>query len=263
MPEGDTLHRTAATLARALNGQKLVKVTSTVQEVARAGLMGHLVESVVALGKNLVIRFDDGRMLHTHLRMQGSWHLYRPHERWRRPEREARVVLDVGDIVAVCFAAPTVRLLRGGDPLDDARLGELGPDIIPDDFDESEALERLRARDVPIGEAVLDQTAVAGIGNIYKSEALFLCRAKPFANVATFEASELAAIIAKARALTRANIDPAQPLRTTRMGGRYWVYRRSGQPCFRCQTTIRMRRQGELHRSTYYCPRCQKIDAAG
>ena len=135
MPEGDTLHRTAMTMSQALAGQKLVRVRSPLSALDGAGLVGRTIESVEALGKNLVIRFDDGRWLHTHLRMHGSWHLYRPNERWRRRAQEMRVVLDVGDIMAVCFDAPTVRLVRARDVASDPYLTGLGPDVIPDAFD--------------------------------------------------------------------------------------------------------------------------------
>jgi endonuclease-8 len=260
MPEGDTLHRIAATLSRALGGQKLVKVSSPVAEVGGADLAGHVIAEVVALGKNLVIRFDDGRMLHTHLRMHGSWHIYRPNERWRRPMHDARVVLDVGDIVAVCFGAPTVRLLTSARSVSDAQLGGLGPDIVADDFDQERALARLAARvEIPIGVALLDQTALAGIGNVYKSETLFLCRADPFLPVSSYDAARLADIVAQARKLMRANIRPQGSIRTTRGGGRYWVYCRAGRPCFRCHATIHMQRQGKMRRSTYYCPTCQGV----
>jgi len=259
MPEGDTLHRTAATLSRALSGQKLVTVSSPIAEIVRARLSGHVVEEVVAMGKNLVIRFDDGRVLHTHLRMHGSWHLYRPEERWQRPARDARVVLDAGDIVAVCFGAPTVRVL-GSVLTDDAQLGGLGPDILADPFEAETAIEALALRgEVPIGVALLDQTVICGIGNVYKSETLFLCGADPFLPVSSYETSRLAEIVAEARSLMVANVHPERRNRTTRRAGRYWVYRRSGRACFRCQTTIGMHRQGTTHRSTYYCPRCQGI----
>lgn len=259
MPEGDTLHRTAATLSRALSGQRLVKVSSPIVEIGRARLSGHVVEEVVALGKNLVIRFDDGRMLHTHLRMRGAWHLYRPEERWQRPAHDARVVLDAGDIVAVCFGAPTVRLL-GGAVRADAQLGGLGPDILGEPFEERAAIEALALRgEAPIGVALLDQTAICGIGNIYKSETLFLCGADPFLPVSSYETSRLAEIVAQARDLMRASVHHQRHDRTTQRAGRYWVYRRSGGPCFRCQTTIRMHRQGPMRRSTYYCPRCQGV----
>lgn len=260
MPEGDTLHRTAATLSKALGGQALVSVRSSVPAVDGAGLVGHKVESVTALGKNLVIRFDDGRMLHTHLRMNGSWHLYRPRERWRRPSHEARVVLDVGDIVAVCFSAPTVRIVRAPEPRQDIRLAELGPDLVADSFDASEALRRLKELGgVALGEAIVDQRAIAGIGNIYKSESLFLCRVDPFAPVSSYDDATLAAVIAQARTLMRANVVTTGRPRMTRRadGGRYWVYRRAGKPCFRCRAAIEMMRQGELRRSTYFCPVCQ------
>ncbi|HEY3666380.1 MAG TPA: DNA-formamidopyrimidine glycosylase family protein, partial [Polyangiaceae bacterium] len=170
MPEGDTLHRTAHTLQRVLGKQRLTRVRSVVPSVAHAELAGHVVEDVTALGKNLLIRFDDGRVLHTHLKMRGSWHVYRPGERFQRPEHEARVVLEVKDALAVCFAAPTVRLLAANAATNDAYLAGLGPDLVPDAFDEERAVAGLLALgELPIGEAVMTQTALSGIGNIYKS----------------------------------------------------------------------------------------------
>jgi len=265
MPEGDTLHRTAAVLGQALVGQKLVAVSGRLPALDRGRLVGQQVTAVTAHGKNLVVSFEGGSALHTHLQMHGSWHVYRPGERWRRPAHDMRVVLDVGDIAAVCFGAPTVRLLASDRVADDPRLAQLGPDLLADDFDADEAQSRLRTRaDTPIGEAMMDQTLVAGIGNIYKSETLFIARANPFARVGSYSEVELTAIIERARTLMYANIRPEARTRTTRSleGSRYWVYKRSGQPCLACGTRVRMRRQGEMQRSTYFCERCQRVPEA-
>ena len=264
MPEGDTLHRTAHTLQRVLARQRLVRVRSSVQSIAEAGLAGHVVEEVSARGKNLLIFFDDGRVLHTHLKMRGSWHVYRPLERWQRPEHQARVVLELSDALAVCFAAPTVRLLASGAAAADAYLNGLGPDLIPNEFNEALAIDGLIALgDLPLGEAIMKQTALAGIGNIYKSETLFLCQTNPFLPVSALDRACLREVVERARALLRQNALPGSTYRTTTGassgGGRYWVYRRSGRACRVCGALIALRRQGALHRSTYYCPACQRV----
>jgi len=260
MPEGDTLHRTAHTLARVLEGQRLVRVRSSVPAIAQAELAGHLVEKVWAQGKNLLIRIDDGRVLHTHLKMLGSWHVYRPGERFQRPEHQARIVLEVSDALAVCFAAPTVRLLAKGGETTDPYLTGLGPDLIPAEFELEKAVSGLIALgELTLGEAVMTQTALSGIGNIYKSETLFSCRLNPFRAVSEFDRETLTRVVECARQLLQKNAQPGVAQRTTTvgMGGPYWVYRRSGDPCRVCGTVIEMRRQGALHRSTYYCPNCQ------
>jgi len=260
MPEGDTLKRTADTLGRVLAGQRLVRVRSSVPAIAGAELVGHLVDAVSARGKNLLVHFDDGRVLHTHLKMRGSWHVYRPGERFQRPEHEARVVLEVSDALAVCFAAPTVRLLTAQAAANDPYLNGLGPDLIPDQFDLEEAVGRLRAlAGLSLGEALMTQTALSGIGNIYKSETLFVCRLSPFQAVSTLAQPELVRLVQSARESLREHAQSGSARRIATLGraGRYWVYRRSGRACRVCGNIVRMQRQGALHRSTYYCPNCQ------
>jgi len=261
MPEGDTLHRTAHTLNRVLGQQRLVRVRSSVPAIARAELAGHVVQDVTALGKNLLIRFDDGRVLHTHLKMRGSWHVYRPGERFQRPEHQARVVLEVADALAVCFAAPTVRLLAANSTANDEYLSGLGPDLIPDEFDEDKAVAGLLAlAELSIGEAVMTQTALSGIGNIYKSETLFLCGVNPFALVSSLDPTAATPIVRKARELLRQSVRSLTDQRSTTQGkaeGSYWVYRRSGRACRVCGNLVRMQRQGEQLRSTYFCATCQ------
>jgi len=260
MPEGDTLHRTAHTLGRVLAGQRLVRVRSSVAQIAEAELAGHVVEAVTARGKNLLVRFDDGRVLHTHLKMRGSWHVYRPGERFQRPEYQARVILEVSDALAVCFAAPTVRLLSPNAARADPYLNGLGPDLIPDEFDLERALSGLRAlAECSLGEALMTQTAISGVGNIYKSETLFICRLNPFQTISELNFQQLVGVVQTARELLKKNAQPGSAQRTTTngMNSAYWVYKRSGKPCFICGSTVRMQRQGTLHRSTYYCPSCQ------
>ena len=256
MPEGDTILRAARTLSRALQGGQLLSFRSP---LIVADLAGRTVERVNARGKHLLIHFDDGRALHSHMRMTGSWHLYRPGERWQKPERLARAVLETKDFVAVCFNAPLVELLSEAEVARHPALSRLGRDLLRPEFEAAAAAARLRERgSTPIGEALLDQTALAGIGNIYKSETLFVCRVNPFIPVARVSPRDLDRVVAQARSLMSASVEGTSRRTRERPGGpRYWVYRRSGQPCFVCGGPIRMRRQGDAGRSTYWCPRCQ------
>jgi endonuclease-8 len=256
MPEGDTIHRAARTLQKAIGGRTLEAFESPLPELADRVAPGTRIDSVRARGKHLIVRFEDGRILDTHMRMDGSWHVYRPGEAWQRGAGGARVVLRTSEWIAVCFDAPWVKLLD-----DERSLATLGPDLLEPDVDLAQAVLRLRsANDLAIGEAIMKQRLVAGIGNVYKSETLFLCRVNPFAKVGSLDDATLLAIVAKASALMKANLHHRFRTTRRRSGGRLWVYERSGQPCFECGAILRMRRQGELPRSTYYCPRCQRTD---
>lgn len=260
MPEGDTLHRISVTLGKALTGKALTRFASPLPAFADARLEGRTITLVEARGKNLLIHFDDGRAILTHLRMTGSWHLYRPGEPWEKPERAARAVLETVDFIAVCFNAPVVELLRPGGAARHESLARLGPDVIKDDFDAKEAERRLRERgDLAIGDALMAQSALAGIGNVYKSETLYLCKQDPFARVDALDDATLTRIVQKARDLMRMNLE-GYPRRTrgALAGPKLWVYGRNGQPCLACGTTIRVRRQGVAGRTTYYCPACQR-----
>lgn len=271
MPEGDTIFRAAQALSKAIGGKVIRRARSPLPALAKGAesLAGRSIEAVEAHGKHLLIRFDDGRALHSHMRMTGSWHIYRPGEFWQKPVRTARFVIETDDFVAVCFNAPVIDIVRTAPGRAAPDMERLGPDLLKDSFDKTEAAKRLRARaDTPIGEAVLDQSAIAGIGNIYKSETLFVCRVSPFALTSSLPAETLDKIIETARELMSKNLGLGP--RTTRfrtgLGGpgagrtsRYWVYKRSGEPCLVCGSLIKMRRQGLSARSTYFCPRCQGV----
>lgn len=209
-------------------------------------LTGKRIEQVEARGKNLLITFEGGTVLHTHLQMNGAWRGYGPGERVPAITGDVVVAIEVDGAVALCFRAPTVRLLRAASLAVDETIGALGPDPIRDDFDLDAALARLRARDGdPLGVAITDQRAVAGIGNIWKSELLFEQRLDPLAPVARFTDEELRKLLSRAVVQMRHGMRPSR------------VYRRSGKACPRCREAIAMERQGPLHRSTYFCRRCQ------
>jgi endonuclease-8 len=269
MPEGDTLFRTAAGLRPWLVGRDVTAAHAqgpgAIPQVHR--VVGHRIDAVEAQGKNLLIRFDGGLELRTHLRMHGSWHRYRPGERWRRPPARARLILEVPGSVAVCFDAPVVELFEQRAEVLHGALSRLGPDLLSPDFDPVEALRRLRAPEragLEIGVALLDQRAMAGVGNVYKNEILWIERVSPFAPVGELDDGTLERLIATARRLLLANIGARRgPERVTttgdrRAGGPLYVYGRQGRPCRRCRTSIEVTRQGtDLPRSTYWCPACQ------
>jgi endonuclease-8 len=263
MPEGDTIWRTALTLRGVLVGRTVTGFSSPLPEVAaaalRLGLVGQSVTGIESNGKHLLVRFSSGAVLHTHQRMTGSWHVYRTGTPWRKPARAARAVIETAGAAAVCFRAPVVELLPSRVASISPALRRLGPDLLSAEFDSAAARERLRCRSArEIGVALLDQTAFAGIGNVYKSETLFLCGVNPFDRVGALPDATLDRLIETARREMRRNLGPG--MRRTRWGlspGRYWVYGRSGRPCLRCGAALRRGVQGEQARSTYWCPGCQ------
>jgi endonuclease VIII len=262
VPEGDTLWRIAARLSPALVGRAVTSFRATAPElIAKARqhrVKGSTITAVEARGKHLLVRFSTGVALHTHLGMTGSWHLYRRGSRWRQPEHLARVVIEADDIVVVCFVPRVVELVAERDEPAHRSLSALGPDVVAPALDLAAAVDRLRARGaISIGAALLDQTALSGIGNIYKSETLFLCATDPFARVDALDAARLRRIVETAHRIMRKSASGAARLALTETSRRYWVYGRAGRPCRRCATLIRRARQGTPARSTYWCPRCQ------
>jgi endonuclease-8 len=274
MPEGDTIFRAARTLHRALAGKPVVGFRTEYAHVAKededAPLTGRTVERVESRGKHLLVFFSGDRVLHTHLRMNGSWHIYRPGERWQRAPSHARLVLSTQDFVAVGFDVPVAELLDGAALRRHEALRALGPDLLSPSFDADEARQRLRAREaLEVADALLDQRALAGIGNVYKSEVLFLEKVSPFAPVRALDDATLARLIATARRLMQANVHDGSSAQITTYSGlrrttgrsdpsaRLWVYGRGGAPCRRCGTPVECRAQGPHARLTYFCPTCQ------
>jgi endonuclease-8 len=254
VPEGDTLFRIAETLRGVLVGQTIVRVRSSLVAIEDAELVGHVVVAVEARGKNLLVTFDDGRTLHTHLRMMGRWLVY-PVGRAPRVPADVRVALETDRFLVMCTRAPVVRLLTATQLRRDERLRAIGPDLLGPAFSEDDALSRLqRMRDAPLAEALLDQRVMAGIGNVYKSELCFIHRLDPFAPVSAFTRQELSSLIDSAKTLLAKNAEARGPRRTRQGRDALWVYDRAGKPCLRCAARVRSRR-GE--RVTYFCDACQ------
>ena len=262
MPEGDTVWRTALHLDRALSGASLVESDFRVPALATVDLAGQPVLETVSRGKHLLTRIGADATLHTHLRMEGSWHLYRPDEtgrtRWRRPAHEARVVLRTEQWTAVGFALGVVEVVARDE--EHTVVGHLGPDLLGPDWDEAEAVRRLRSDPSrPLGEAILDQRNLAGIGNLYANELCFLAGAHPRLPVG--EVPDLPRLVRRARAALEANKERVEQTLTgnLRKGQQTWVYRRDRQPCRRCGTRIRVDMHGPAtqERATYWCPSCQ------
>lgn len=255
MPEGDTLARTAAALRPVLVG-RVVTAADARRPGPRVGrVIGATVIAVDAVGKNLLIRFDTGLELRTHLRLHGSWHRYRPGERWRLPPGRASLVVEVPGAVVVCFDAPVVELFeQRAEPLHPV-LALLGPDLLADPPDLDEAVRRLRdpARAArAIAEALLDQRALAGIGNEVKSEALWQARRSPWTPVGELDEAGVRALVGLARDILREGAATGRRPRH--------VYRRAGRPCPRCGTPIEVAHQGsDLPRLTFWCPACQAV----
>jgi endonuclease VIII len=275
MPEGDTIYRVAKTLQLALGGRLVTEFRTVLPQLARidrdAPIVGRSVDRVEPRGKHLLIHFTGDLVLHSHLRMNGNWHIYRPGERWKRRRDDMRVVIGNKEWHAIGFSLPVAEFFRASDASRHRELEELGPDLLAEDFDREEAIRRLRARpELEIAEALLNQRILAGIGNVYKSEILFACRVSPFRLVAELSDAELERILDCAERQLRVNVvvaDRARPVFTRvmrRTTGRsdpsaaLWVYGRGGESCRACASAISVRRQGPDARSTWWCPRCQE-----
>lgn len=261
MPEGDTLHAYAQRIAASLGGHTLLRAESNRVPLAR--FVGRVLRGARAHGKHLLIELDTGHLLRTHLRMHGTIRIRQgshegpiinPHVRWLLASAEA---------TAVCLDAPSVELIHDKQLDDHPILSRLGPDLLGAELDTAEILRRLRrAPERAIGSALMDQEILAGIGNVYKSEVLFITETSPFSRVAELDDTRLLAIVDTARSLMRRNL--GQRRRTTprgRIAAPYWVYERSGELCMRCGARVVMQRQDPLARSTYYCPECQPLPA--
>ncbi|HEX4482839.1 MAG TPA: DNA-formamidopyrimidine glycosylase family protein [Solirubrobacteraceae bacterium] len=258
MPEGDTIHDAARRMRAVLEGRTPEQI---VTPHPRHGferwperLAGRAVRSVDAHGKHLFVRFDGELTLHSHLRMTGSWGVYREGARWRRARHRAWLVIRAGEWSVVEFDGPVLELMRESRTRFDRRLAALGPDVIGERFDADAFLARLRAQSPTraIGDALLDQRIVAGIGNVWKSESCFAARVNPWRELGRLREQEALAIVefAHERMTRSAEVDGF----STRPRA---VYRRAGLPCERCGAAISSRGQGDDNRTTYWCPGCQ------
>ena len=275
MPEGDTIFRTARTLQRAIGGQLVTGFESVLPKLMRvdfdSSMVGRTVEKVESQGKWLLMHFSGELILLTHMLMSGSWHIYRPGEEWQRRPVDMRVVVKTEKIWAVAFNVPiaefhtpdTLRRRQG--------FRKLGQDVLGAEFDPAISAAKLRANgDLEVGVALLTQSIVAGIGNVFKSEVCFGCRVNPFRRVASLSDEELNCLMVTARKFLLMNVRESSGdqmvtvtgMRTTTGGidpsEWLWVYGRRGEACRVCGTAIESYKQGEEARTTFWCPSCQK-----
>jgi endonuclease-8 len=274
VPEGDTIFRAARTLHRALAGKSVAAFESALPALNRvhddAPMTGRTIERVTAVGKHLLMHFSGNLVLRTHMRMNGSWHIYRQGERWQRSRRDMRIRIATDEFEAVGFNIPVAEFTSSLTLTRHRELRTLGPDVLSDGFQAADALQRIRDRGTSaIADVLLNQRVIAGLGNVYKSEVLFMCRVNPFTLVRDLSDTALATIVETARQVLSANVSEELALMTTYSGlrrttgrgdpkERLWAYGRARLPCRRCGSAIRVRKQGIDARLTYWCPSCQE-----
>ena len=277
MPEGDTIFRTARTLNRAFAGKSITGFRSAYPLLTRFHddhpLTGRTVERVESRGKWLLMHFSGGATLVTHMLMNGSWHIYKPGERWQRPSSTARIVLESADYVAVAFDVPVAEMHTMQSLARDHRIPQPTGDLLNAGFNSDAAIDRILAeREEELGNVLLRQHLLAGVGNVYKSEACFAAGLNPFRRIVTLTRDEIASVVTIARKQLASNVLEDSPnsmvtyrgasRRTTRLSKpseSLWVYSREGQPCRKCGEPIRARMQGPDARLTFWCPRCQPM----
>lgn len=276
MPEGDTIFRSARALDRALAGKVVTRFETAYAHLARVDddkkIAGRTVERVEARGKWLLMYFSGDLILVTHMRMNGSWHIYRTGEKWRRPRRDMRFVIETADWSAVGFSVPVAEFCSAQSLLRKSIIPELSDDLLKQHFDSSGAISAmLEYAEEQIGEVLLNQRVMAGVGNVYKSETCFLCGVNPFREVRTLHPGQLEQLVFTARKLLALNVAEdsdgeistyaglRRTTHTSDASARLWVYGRRGEPCRRCGTAIEMRKQGVDARTTFWCPVCQPI----
>ena len=255
MPEGDTLARAAETLRHWLNGRTLTRVEArnpALQQRIEA-LVGRTVDNVEARAKHMLITVGD-QTIHSHMRMTGSWHVYATGAKWRKSRNHMRLVLEAGDRLAVCFNAPVVQIVATKDVDAIPGLNTLGLDILTG-IDPAEGATRIHdmLANETIGDALLDQTAVSGLGNIWRCEALWYEQINPRTRVHELSADQLTALVATGARIMGASANRAGPRPQTQ------VYKRTGQPCRRCNKAITSQRMGRDNRTAYWCPNCQVV----
>ena len=273
MPEGDTIARAAAALHRALAGRVVTAFATGLAPLARVDddtpIAGRTIEQCRSQGKHLLMAFSGALLLRTHMRMSGSWHLYRPGEGWQRPPWAARIRIDTDAWVAVAFDVPVAEFVREADLHRHRQLASLGPDLADPSFDRANALLRMGASGGrAIGDVLLDQRVVAGIGNVLRSESLFVARVHPDTPADRLSEGDLARLLEVAAGLLQRNARAdAGPFRNTTgrraPGQALWVYQRTGEPCRRCGTAVMSAARGLEARRVYWCPSCQALPAQG
>ncbi len=252
MAEGDTILRAAHRIEAAIAGQEVAVTTPNPRGrvLCVACLDGETFETASAHGKNLLLCFGE-LTLHSHLGMSGAWHVFRRGQRWTKPKRAAWVVLGTGSFEVVQFGGPTLRLLRTTSVHRDPKVARLGPDILAPGFTPAAGLASLRTTDQTqtLGETIINQTLIAGIGNIFKSEGCWVARVDPLRPLSDVSDEELERLIGIIRDLISAAVaDGRGPMR---------IYRKKGMACPRCRHRIQSRGQGDGNRTTYWCPNCQ------
>ena len=274
MPEGDTIFRAARTLNRALAGQIVTEFETVLPKLSRVdfdeSIRGRTVDRVEAQGKWILMYFSAGRILLTHMLMSGSWHIYRPGEKWRLPRSSMRVMIATKSIVAVAFNIQIAEFHTQESVRRRAGFSSLGPSVVAARFDPTEGVQRLLANpELEVGEALLKQSVVAGIGNVFKSEICHACGIHPFRKVGSLTQSAAGDLMAVAQKFFRANVADTSRNQIVTYSGlrrttsrsnpeeRLWVYKRRGEPCRKCGTPIESRKQGSDARTTFWCPRCQ------
>jgi len=279
LPEGDTIFRTARALSRALTGRSITRFSTEYAQIARANdehaFVGQTIDHIEARGKWLLIYLSEGSILATHMLMSGSWHIYRPGERWQQPQSNARIILETADYLAVAFRVPVARMHTEESLARDSKIPQPSKDVLKENFDAEATIVRMKAHSgEEIANVLLRQDVLAGIGNAFKSEICFLEGLSPFQKIAMLSDEKLRQVVATARRLLAANIleDSGDNIvtyqgrmrRTTRSddpGASLWVYRRNGEQCRKCGETIQRCLQGQNARSTYWCPACQPLPA--
>jgi len=277
MPEGDTIFRSARSLGRALAGKTITGFRSTFPLLTRfhddTPLTGQTIQQVESRGKWLLMHFSGGATLATHMLMNGSWHIYRPGERWQAPAASARIVIENSEYVAVGFNVPVAQMHTPDSLRRDCRIPAPRADLLSPDFDPQTAAARILSEpDGELGDVLLRQRLLAGIGNVFKSEVCFVTGLNPFRKVGTLSEAEVLEVIAVARKQLAANVleDAGDRIVTWRGAGRrttrnsnpdqsLWVYGRAGEPCRKCATPIESRPQGVDARITFWCPQCQYL----
>jgi endonuclease VIII len=258
MPEGDTIHHAAARIRAALLGSVPEEILTPHARHRHdrwpQKLAGRAVRAVDAHGKHLFVRFDGELTLHSHLRMTGAWDTHRRGQRWRRSPGRAWLVLRAGGWEVVQFDGPLLELVPDARTRTDPRLTALGQDVLGERFDEADFLRRLRSEDPAraIGDALIDQRIVAGIGNLWKSEACFAAGVDPSRALAHLDGREALALVRFARERMGESAREGASARPRA------VYQRAGRPCVRCGATIRQRVQGDGARVTFWCAGCQR-----